>query len=47
MRFGNIADSSGILIPAAVKHIREERSIELTNPEMVHYFMANPKSGFV
>lgn len=44
VRFGNVLDSSGSIIPLWKRQIREEKRITLTHPEIERFFMTIPEA---
>lgn len=44
-RFGNVLGSSGSVIPTFIKKINENKSIDITHPEIIRYFMTIPEAA--
>jgi len=44
VRFGNVLNSSGSIIPKFLKQIRNRKAVTITNVEMTRYFMSIPEA---
>lgn len=45
VRFGNVANSSGSIIPKFLKQIRKRVPVTITDPSMTRYFMSIPEAA--